>query len=84
MRLLRKYSLTSFVEIYITDSNFVPKIIWKRLVIQNIEMYVEKQWLDAVTHETGFDHFTSIHNISSKSMEMWKASARFPQNLLQL
>ena len=32
MRLLRKYLLTSFVEQYIADGNFVPKIIWKYLV----------------------------------------------------
>ena len=83
IRLLRKYS-SSFVEDYIIDGNFVPKIIRKRLVIRNIKMYVEKKWLDAVTHQIGFEHFTSIQNICSKSLTLWKASARFPQNLPQL
>ena len=47
-------------------------------------MYVEKQWIYAVTYETGFEHFTSIHNICSKPLKLWKASARFHQNLPQL
>ena len=59
MRLLRKYSLTKFVEDFITDGIFVPKLIWKRLVVRNIKMFAEKQQLDAVTYETGFEHFTS-------------------------
>ena len=84
MRLLRKYSLTNFVEDYITDGIFVPKLIWKRLVVRNIKMYAEKQWLDVVTYETGFEHFTAIHNNCSKPLKLWKASARFPQNLPQL
>ena len=27
------------------------------LVVRNIKMYAEKQWLDAVTYETGFEHY---------------------------
>ena len=46
-----------------------------------VVVYAEKQWLDAVTYETGFEHFTAIHNICSKPLKLWKASARFPQNL---
>ena len=84
MRLLRKYSLTNFVEDFITDGIFVPKLIWKRLAVRNIKMFAEKQWLDAVTYETGFEHFTSVHNICSKPLKLWKATARFPQNLHQL
>ena len=41
----------------------------KRLVDQNIKLYIKKQWLDAVTHDTGFEQI-NLHNIYSKPLKL--------------
>ena len=84
MRLNDKYSLSFFIEQFISDGYFVPKRIWKHIVHQNVSRYYNDHWNMCVHNDICYDRFISIHNTCAQPLLLWRAASRFPNKTLEL
>ena len=84
MRLIDKYSLSFFIEQFISDGYFVPKRIWKHIVHQNVSRYYNDHWNMCVHNDICYDRFISIHNTCAQPLLLWRAASRFPNKTLEL
>ena len=51
MRIVNKYELMKYIELYTSEGYFVRKGIWKHIVNRSVMYHYKEQWSTAVSHD---------------------------------
>ena len=84
MRIVNKYCLSNYIDLYISDGYFVPKTIWKHIVNRSIRSHHCEQWSASTSNDLACKRFVSIHNSCNEPLVLWSATLRFPHKLCEL
>ena len=76
MRIVNKYDLTKYIELYTSEGYYVRKGIWKHMVNRSIMKHTE-QWSTAVSSDQLCARFISIHGSCCEPLLLWRAATRF-------
>ena len=60
-RIVNKYDLKKYIELYTSEGYFVRKDIWKHIVNRSIMKHYKEQWSTAVSNNQQCARFISIH-----------------------
>ena len=84
MRIVNKYDLMKYIELYTSEGYFVGKGIWKHIVNRSIMKHYKEQWSTAVSNDQLCARFISIHGSCCGPLLLWSAATRFPNKLKEL
>ena len=84
IRIVNKYCLSNYIDLYLSEGYFVPNTIWKHIVDRTIRSHPYNQWSASMSNDLACKRFVSNHNSCNKPLLLWSATLRFPHKLCKL